>query len=453
MPSKILAIDDDDHLLRSIKKNLSLRGYQVNTINNPTHALNEIQSTQYHCVLLDVKMPGMNGMDLLKELTTEFPTLPVIMISGQSTISAAVETLKQGAYDFIEKPIEPQKLATTIANAIEHQRLLSAKNILFAELKQTYKMVGESAALEVITQQINKIADTDATVLIQGESGTGKELVAWAIHHSSTRNGKPYVKLNCAAIPGELQESELFGYRKGAFTGADRDYKGKFLYADQGTIFLDEIGDMSLGLQAKLLRVFETKEVERIGDETPHFVDVRIVAATNKDLPQFIKEGHFREDLYFRLNVLSIRIPPLRERREDILPLTYHFLKVHNENHNRRVWKISRRAEALLKNYSWRGNVRQLRNVIEKLVIMSDTSEIGVDELRNALDGKDVVSETELNNNLHGKTLRAAKLQFERDFILRKLNENSWSIQDTASALGIDRTNLFRKMQRLEINK
>lgn len=449
----VLAIDDDETFLKTIKKNLSLRGFNVDTVANPLEVLDIIENHSYNCILLDVKMPGVDGLDLLHTLSQKFPTLPIIMISGQATISIAVESLKEGAYDFIEKPIDPQKLAITITNAIQKQQLLEEKETIFEELESNYRIIGQSDATKHLCQQIRKIAVTDAKVLILGENGTGKELVAWAIHHNSKRNGKPYVKLNCAAVPSELLEAELFGYRKGAFTGATHDHKGKFLVADGGTIFLDEIGDMTLQLQSKLLRVIENNVVDMLGENISQKVDVRIMAATNKELERMVAEGKFREDLFYRLNVVKIQIPPLRERRDDILPLAYHFLKQLNETYNRRVWKINRQAEALLLNYPWPGNVRQLRNVLEKLVIFAERGEIGVDETMEALGTKTNLSVFGITEEEERLSLQEAKIQFEKQFILQKLNKYSWRINETAEALGIDRTNLFRKIRRLGIKK
>jgi transcriptional regulator with PAS, ATPase and Fis domain len=291
-------------------------------------------------------------------------------------------------------------------------------------------------------------------VLILGETGTGKELVARSIHHNSLRKGKPYLKLNCAAIPAELLESEIFGHRKGAFTGAISDRKGKFIEADEGTLFLDEIGDMSIHLQAKLLRVLEDSEVEMIGDNTPRQVDVRVIAATNKNLEKLVAGGKFREDLYYRLNVFKIRIPPLRERPEDILPLAHHFLKEFSEAHNKSVLGMKRRASALLLNYNWPGNVRELRNLIEKIVISTPANEIDIDEVRNALEANPASASTKLPTAEDRIiTLKGALHDFEKSYILSALDRYNWKIQATAEALGIDRSNLFKKMRQHGINK
>jgi DNA-binding NtrC family response regulator len=271
-------------------------------------------------------MPGINGLELLNVIIKRYPAIPVLMVSGQSNIKIATEAIKNGAYDFIEKPIDPERLFISVQNAIYKQNLQEAKNNILGELQEKYRIIGKSPAIVEIFNQIEKVANTPVKVVIQGESGTGKELVAWAIHYNSSRSGNPYIKLNCAALPSELLESELFGHKKGSFTGAIADRKGKFIAADGGSLFLDEIGDMNIQLQAKLLRALEEKEIEIIGDNVPKKVDVRVIAATNQNLEKLVKNGTFREDLYHRLNVVKIVIPPLRERVENILPLAYHFL-------------------------------------------------------------------------------------------------------------------------------
>ncbi len=331
MNEKILVIDDDENLLTSLKKILRLEHYTVDTLINAMQVDEWLDTHDYQCLLLDVKMPVVNGMDVLRAVLHKNPSLPVIMISGQSDIETAITAIKEGAYDFIEKPINPERLFVAVKNAIQRYDLQEISDSYFKELQDKYNLVGQSKALKRIGQQINDVAETSAKVLILGESGTGKELVARAIHYQSLRKGKPFIKLNCATIPSELLESELFGHRKGSFTGAIADRMGKFVEAEGGTLFLDEIGDMSLQLQAKLLRVLEESEIEVIGENLPRKVNVRIVAATNCDLENMVKEGKFRDDLYYRLNVVKIHIPPLRERPEDILPLAYHFLKEFND--------------------------------------------------------------------------------------------------------------------------
>jgi len=454
MFERILVVDDDAALLKSLKKLLRLNDYIVDTISNPTQVKSQMKKEQYQCVLLDVKMPGINGLDLLKIVLTEYPLIPAILISGQSNIQIAVEALKNGAYDFIEKPIEPDRLLVTIKNAIYQRGLQQEKNNIFDQLQKKFRMIGKSEALINVFKQIHKVANSKAKVLITGESGTGKELVAWAIHYNSRRSGKPYIKLNCAAIPSELLESELFGHKKGAFTGATADRRGKFEAADGGTLFLDEIGDMSLNLQAKLLRAIEQYEINVLGDNIPKTVNIRLIAATNQNLEQLIKEGKFREDLFYRLNVVQIALPPLRERIEDISPLAYYFLAQFNEEHNKQVLTITRQAQFILMNYSWPGNVRELRNKIERLVLQTNSNEIGINDVQKAF--KKLVSpliESVDKQDRKIIPLKSAAIDFERKYIVMCLNQFNWKINETANALGIDRSNLFKKMRKLGIKK
>lgn len=450
MRQKILSIDDDVNFLKSIKKVLELEGYQVFTISNSRIVFDHLQENDYDIVLLDVKMPGLNGIDLFEMLIKKFPTTPIIMISGQSNIKIAVDLIKKGAFDFIEKPLDPERLSITIKNALEKSELTSFKESFQNEVADKYRMIGKSQFINSLFEKINMVAPTEAKVLIEGESGTGKELVAWAIHHNSKRQNKPYIKLNCAAIPSELLESELFGHKRGSFTGAERDKDGKFTAANNGTLFLDEIGDMSVSLQAKLLRVLEENEIEVVGENIPRKVDVRIISATNKDLKKLIAEGKFREDLYHRLNVVKLELLPLRKRNEDILPLAYYFIEQFSLTYNKRIDRISLQAEAVLKQHTYIGNVRELRNIIEKMVIFANSSELNLNDLYYALGNEKISSQADYISNTNNP-LKNAKYEFERLYIIQKLNENNWSLTDTAQMLGIDRTNLFKKMQKLEI--
>ncbi|MFZ0392120.1 MAG: sigma-54 dependent transcriptional regulator, partial [Calditrichia bacterium] len=454
MLPRLLVIDDDESLLKSIHKILTLYQYKVETLSNPAAVEDRLLMSDYNCILMDVKMPGINGLELLDRILKSFPTVPVIMISGQSNIETAVEALKKGAYDFIEKPIDADRMLLSIRNALQKQDLQLSKDNIYQELIENHEIVSQSPAMRQVFNQIHKLAATHVKVLITGESGTGKELVAWALHHYSNRNGNPYIKLNCAAVPSELLESELFGHRKGSFTGATENREGKFAAANNGTLFLDEIGDMDFALQAKLLRVLEEGEIEVIGENTPRKVDVRIIAATNKNIKKMVQEGLFRQDLYHRLRVAQIDLPPLRKRREDILPLAYHFLKKFCNEYNKQVVSFSRRAEATLLNQHWAGNVRELRNIVEKAVIFSEESEIKVDEILRGLESK----KSTYNDNENGDedellTLKQAESNFEKNYIVDMLNLNEWKIAKTAEALGIDRTNLFKKMKKLGIEK
>jgi DNA-binding NtrC family response regulator len=454
MKDKILLVDDDAVFLKSLKKVLSLKKYAVDTAESAAQAEALLGANGYACILLDVKMPDVNDLDLLKTVLHKQPLTPVIMVSGGSNIEIAVDSLKVGAYDFFEKSVEWDRLLVMVKNAIHQKNLQEEKDSFSRALEENFRMIGASPLMHELFQRIEEVAKTSAKVLILGETGTGKELVARSIHHNSLRKGKPYLKLNCAAIPAELLESEIFGHRKGAFTGAISDRKGKFIEADEGTLFLDEIGDMSMHLQAKLLRVLEDNEVEMIGDNTPRQVDVRVIAATNKNLEKLVEEGKFREDLYYRLNVFKIRIPPLRERPEDILPLAHHFLKEFSEAHNKSVLGMKRRASALLLNYNWPGNVRELRNLIEKIVISTQASEIDIDEVRNALEASKAPTWTSLPTvEDEIIELNGAMQDFEKRYILSALHKYNWKMQETAKALGIDRSNLFKKLRKHGINK
>jgi DNA-binding NtrC family response regulator len=453
MNEKILVVDDDENLLKSLKKILGMEYYSVDTLVNPIKIDSFLESKHYNCLLLDVSMPVMSGIEVLKKVLYKSPALPVIMISGQSDIETAVRAIKEGAYDFIEKPIDPERLFVAVKNAIQRHNLQEMSDSIFKELQEQFSIIGQSNALKNLFQQIKEVSNTPAKVLILGESGTGKELVAHAIHFNSIRKGKPYIKLNCASIPSELLESELFGHKKGSFTGAVSDRKGKFLEADGGTLFLDEIGNMSIHLQAKLLRVLEDNEVEIIGENIPRKVDVRIISATNQNLEELILKGMFREDLYYRLNVVKIFIPPLRERVEDILPLAYHFLNEFSNSYNKQVLVIKSQVEVLLMNYEWPGNVRQLRNAIEKMVLFNHSREIGYEEAINALEvGHSSNQPYSDQEDLDSLLLKNAVHNFERKYILLTLQKHNWKISESANVLGIDRSNLFKKMRKYGLN-
>ncbi len=452
MNTKILAIDDDVSFLKFLKENLESIGYITKTISDSNTATKALKKNSFDCVLLDVKIPGVNGLELLQISLNNNPTIPVIMLSGQSSIKIAVEAIKLGAFDFIEKPVDVEKLHITIKNAIDKKNLSKQKDFLLSELNEKYRIIGESEEIKNIILKIESIANTPAKVLIQGETGTGKELVAWAIHHSSSRKSNPYIRINCAAIPPELLESELFGYHKGSFTGASEDKIGKFVAADGGTLFLDEIGDMSLNLQAKILRVLEENEVDIIGKNKPKKINVRVIAATNQNLEEKIKNGSFRKDLFYRLNVALIVVPPLRERKDDIIPLANYFLTKLNETYNKQVFSIADEAKNILFNYDYPGNVRELRNIIEKAILFSNTNTIKATDIESCI----FLKESNNSKNFHlwrTATLKKAKLEFEKKFIISKLKEHNWNIAQTAKDLNIDRSNLFKRIHALEIVK
>src|SRR5438477_13129348 len=376
MAYRILVIDDETAIREAIKMTLEYEGYKVDESRSGQDGLDRATKTPYDAILLDIKMPILDGIEVLENFKEQKMASPVIMVSGHGDVHTAVECTKRGAYDFLEKPLNREKLLLTVRNAVR-VRSLEEENIELKEkAEKEYQLVGDSPQMRDLKSQIERAAPTKATVLITGESGTGKELVAREIHRRSSRANETFVQVNCAAIPDELIESELFGHEKGSFTGAVRKQTGKFVAADGGTIFLDEIGDMSLRTQAKVLRVLQEGEVEPVGSATVVKVDVRVIAATNKDLVEEIRAGRFREDLYYRLNVIPIRTPPLRERRDDIPILAQHFATLLAQEHNKHEKKFTPAALRALQDAQWRGNVRELRNMIERLVIMvpSDTS-------------------------------------------------------------------------------
>ena len=447
--SKVLAIDDDLGFLRSLESLLKYKKIEVDTIQNPLDAEELSKRNCYDCILLDVEMPEMNRFDLLRKFNEICPSTPLIMISGKSGIPDAVQAIKCGAYDFIEKPLEAERLLIAIQNATNKKILLEDKQNLINDLSPFYHMTGESVAHRSLLQIIQKYAPTDIKTLILGETGVGKELVAGAIHYNSKRAGKPFIKINCAAIPGELLESELFGHSKGSYTNAISDYEGKFLRANGGTLFLDEIGDMELLLQAKLLRVLESGEVEPVGSATPKKVDVRVVTASNKNLNTMIETGKFRKDLFHRINALTITVPPLREKKEDIPLLSRFFLHEFAKIYNKRLVDITPDAMDMLIAYDYPGNIRELKNMIENVAILTNNVIIDHDDLLQAFPILRSFSLLPMQNSL----LESATDHFERDYIIQKLTENNWKIVRTASELGIDRTSLFKKMKKLGITK
>jgi two-component system nitrogen regulation response regulator NtrX len=401
-------------------------------------------------VFLDVKMPQMDGMEVLKRLKTGEGGPPVVILSGHGTVKTAVEATKLGAFDFIEKPPESERILLVARNALSQKRLSDENRRLKLSFDDRYRMVGRSAALEKAWDAIRRAAPTNATVMISGESGVGKELVARAIHRNSNRKDEEFVQVNCAAIPEDLIESELFGHEKGSFTGATEKQIGKFELAHKGTIFLDEVGDMSLRTQAKVLRVLQEGEVERIGSQRTIQVDVRVIAATNKDLEEAIENGQFREDLYFRLSVVPIRVAPLRERPEDVEPLVDHFVKQFCADNNFRRKAFAPAAMEMFRRHAWRGNVRELKNTVERLLIMVEEDEIGPEQvaevLRQPKDGSGAVPAT-------GDSLKGFKESAERAFLVQKLRECKWNISATATSIGTPRSNLYKKLEQYGISQ
>jgi len=451
--STILVIDDEPGIRSVLSDILEDEDYQVVTAEDGFQGLNILKEQEISLVFLDVWLPNMGGIDVLKEIKKSLPQLPVIIISGHGNIDMAVKAIKMGAYDFMEKPLSLEKITTLTRNALELEKLkkenISLKQTLFPQ----EVMVGESEGIQKIRSVIEQSADSDARILILGENGTGKELVAREIHRQSNRRDKPFIEVNCAAIPDSLIESELFGHEKGAFTSAISQKKGKFELAHQGTLFLDEVADMSLSAQAKVLRAIQEMKFERVGGEKSISVDIRVLAATNKDIQQEISKGNFREDLYFRLNVIPITVPPLRERKGDLGLLMDYFFSKHPTGRDK---KIAPDALEFLKGYSWPGNIRELRNFVERITVMSDGDQIPLTLVKQYLHPGNVVETDEdpLNafNNLK---LQEAKDQFEIQLIQKKLKENDYNISQTAQVLGVYPSNLHGKIKKfgIEIEK
>jgi two-component system nitrogen regulation response regulator NtrX len=450
---EILVVDDERNIRSSLEGILTDEGYHVRAVPSGEELLKQIAQTAPDLVILDVWLPGMDGLQALTEVKRVHPELPVIMISGHSTVETAVKATKLGAYDFIEKPLSLEKTVLAVRNALDRQRLELENRALRQTLEQRYEIVGESPPIQALRVQIQSAAPSHGRVLIRGESGTGKELIARAIHRQSLRADRPFVEVNCAAIPDELIESELFGHEKGAFTGATTKRRGKFELADGGTIFLDEIGDMSVKTQAKVLRVLQEQTLERVGGTETISVDVRVIAASNKDLEEEIRKGSFREDLFYRLNVIPFEVPPLRERKEDIPLLASHFLRLFSREYGKREKRLSGEALDLLLQHPWPGNVRELRNVVERMVIMVPHDAIRDFDVAPSLrprPGPVPDGSSEPNLEWNG-TLREARERFEREFILRRLKEGNWNITRTAERLGIERSNLHRKIKAYRI--
>jgi len=447
MKPTILIVDDEPGVRTSLSGVLRDEGYTVEAVSSGEMCLERVTRGGVDLIVLDVWLPGMDGLATLARLRERQVDAQVVLISGHGNIESAVRAIKLGAFDFVEKPLSLEKTVLVIRNAL-HQRRLEAENrALRARVDRTQTMVGDSHAMKQLRDQVAMAAPTNGRVLIYGENGTGKELVARTIHNSSRRRNNAFVEVNCAAIPEELIESELFGHVRGAFTGAVSDRRGKFEAADGGTIFLDEIGDMSVKTQAKVLRVLQEQTLEAVGGNTRVKVDARVLAATNKDLQAEIRAGRFREDLYFRLNVIPIFVPPLRDRQEDIPLLADHFMAELAREYGRRVKTLDPGARAALQQYQWPGNVRELRNVIERLMIMVvgdriTAGDVSFLELTGA-----PRADAPVDTGTDRLTLHEARDRFERDLILRTLAEQQGNMSRTADVLGVERSNLYRKMK------
>ncbi len=441
----VMIVDDEKNIREALTGVLKDEGYGVAAAGSAEEALKKLDSEKVpDVILLDIWLPGMDGTDALKEIKAKFPVLPVIMISGHANIETAVKTTKLGAYDFIEKPLSLDKVILCVEHAMEHKRLLEENTLLRSKAWAKYEIIGRSKPMAALKNDINRAGPTNSWILITGENGTGKELVARNIHLFSNRSGRAFIEVNCAAIPEELIESELFGHEKGAFTSAVAQKKGKFDMADKGTIFLDEIGDMSMKTQAKVLRILQEQTFERVGGNDQIKVDVRVIAATNKNLKEQIAKGTFREDLYYRLNVIPFHVPPLRERTEDIPLFVEYFLKEYARETAREVLTVSKEAMQVLLNYQWPGNVRELKNLMERLVIMTPSSVITPDEIPVYLKGS---QPAQSQNIFRSALLKEARRDFEREFIARKLKEFGGNIAKTAESIGIERSHLYRKIK------
>jgi len=443
----VLVVDDEAAIRDSLRMILEYEGYGVEEAVNGSQALARVADRPPDAVVLDIKMPEMDGLEVLTAFNERGYAMPVLVISGHADVATAVEATRRGAFDFFEKPLQRDRVLLSLRNAIQAHRLEAENRTLRSEPDE---LIGSSAPMRRLRETVEKAAPTPATVLITGESGTGKELVARAIHQGSPRAGKPLVQVNCAAIPDELIESELFGHEKGSFTGAVRKQTGKFVAAHGGTIFLDEVGDMSSRTQAKVLRVLQNGEVEPVGADKTVRVDVRVIAATNRDLEEEIAGGRFREDLYYRLNVIPVRTPPLRERLEDVPVLVDYFVRRYSRQNNYRPKELQPEALSYLQALPWRGNVRELKNLVERLLILAPGDEITQDDVLTVTGGTRPDVEGAV---FAATTLREFRETAERMFILRKLEENDWNVTQTAQSIDTPRSNLYKKLDQYEIRR
>ena len=443
MNETILVVDDEEAICQSLQGILSDEGYEVLTAQSGEECLDMIGEELPSLVLLDIWLPGIDGIETLKRIKAKYPQIQVIMISGHGTVESAVTTTKLGAFDFVEKPLSLEKTLLAVNHALDIVRLEEENRRL--KNGQLHDIDGASRVIIELREMIQIIAPTNAWILIMGENGTGKELVARSLHRQSSRSQKPFIEVNCAAIPEELIESELFGHEKGAFTGATEKKRGKFDLANKGTIFLDEVADMSLKAQAKILRILQEKKFERVGGTRIIDTDVRVIAATNKDLEYEMEEGRFRQDLYYRLNVIPLHVPPLRERIEDVPLLARRFMKDFSRKEAKAEKQIADDALAVLMQHTWPGNVRELKNIIERLAITSPSEIITAGDIPPL--SRESHAATPAASSGDGDSLRGAKEEFEKDYIAQKLAENKWNIKKTAKAIGLERSNLHKKIK------
>ena len=445
--ASILVVDDEPGVRSSVAGVLSDEGLAVDTAASGEECLERAVTGAYNVIVLDIWLPGIDGLTTLQRLSERGVDARVVMMSGHGSIEQAVKAIKLGAFDFVEKPLSLEKTVLVVRNALRQHRLEQENRALRARVDSPVTLVGDSPALQALRRVVETAGPTMGRVLILGENGTGKEVVARLMHHQSGRRHRPFVEVNCAAIPEELIETELFGHVRGAFTGAVADRPGRFEQADGGTLFLDEIGDMSLKTQAKVLRVLQEQALERVGGTQRVRVDVRVLAATNKDLQTEIRQGRFREDLFFRLSVVPITIPPLRERREDIAVLAEHFMATIAREYGRRIRRLSPEATARLQAYDWPGNVRELRNAVERLIIMGHDDTVSADEVAFLGDDARHGVVREAASGAAGTRLAEARDAFEREFILRTLARAQGNMSRTAELLGLERSNLYKKMR------
>jgi two-component system nitrogen regulation response regulator NtrX len=449
MNETILVVDDEESICLSLKGILSDEGYEVLTAQTGEECLDIIEEELPSLVLLDIWLPGIDGVETLKRIKSKYPQIQVIVISGHGTVESAVVTTKLGAFDFIEKPLSLDKIVLVVDHALDIIRLEEENKLL--KDGQSYEIDGNSKKIVELKEMIRIISPTNAWILIMGENGTGKELVARSVYRQSRRSGKSFIEVNCAAIPEELIESELFGHEKGAFTGATEKKRGKFDLANKGTIFLDEVADMSLKAQAKILRILQEKKFERVGGTRIIDTDVRVLAATNKNLEYEMEKGRFRQDLYYRLNVIPLEIPPLRDRIEDVPLLADHFIRESSLKESKKEKHIADDALKVLMDHTWPGNVRELKNIIERLVITSPANIITADDIPPLSKDNNQFQSSDLSENLY--SFKEAKDIFEKDYILRKLVENDWNVKKTAKSIGLERSNLHKKIKAYGLNE
>jgi two-component system nitrogen regulation response regulator NtrX len=447
MSAHLLVVDDEKGIRDALVQLFEYEGHEVSTAEDGHKGIELADKLRPDVTFLDVKMPGLDGLDVLAKLREVDPHAVVVMISGHGTIDTAVEATRKGAYDFLEKPLDTDRLLVTLRRALELKGLTQSVAALKRQVASRYEIVGNSFAIRQVLERVEKVSPTEARVLITGENGTGKELVARAIHRLSARADRQFVEVNCAAIPSELIESALFGHMKGSFTGAIADRAGKFEQADGGTLFLDEVGDMSLEAQAKVLRALEEGVVTRVGGSKPIEVDVRVIAATNKDLEEEIEAGDFREDLFYRLNVVPIRVPPLRERRDDVPMLVQHFADIMSKREGVTLRKFDESAVAHLLELPWPGNVRELRNTVERLMILSAGDAVRAEDVDLLAAGRGAAPGVG-GDILAAETFSDFKDRAERAYILQRLRENDWNVAETARQIDMPRSNLYKKIER-----